>query len=94
MKYLLTLFITTLLSFNSFGQNKKVDTIPPEKTYTFVIGERNFKIIDSILQRSYGFVGKSALFEEVELLRSNLAAVINYFLQEKSKQDAIKPKTK
>lgn len=89
-KILLTLIIA--ISFSSAQAQK--DTIPKQKNYVFTVPAPVFAQIDSILQRSYQFVGRRMDLEDGEILKQQLGSVIMYFLREKERQDTIgiKPK--
>jgi len=86
MKLSLLTLLIVLSSTISYAQVAKKDSIPSVKTFYISITEPDYRFVDSILTRSYGYVGKAGLFEEVDLLRSNLALVIRYFQEQVAKQ--------
>lgn len=92
-KIIIVSLASIALSYTVYGQSKPPEVKPVSKTYIISIDSVSFKAIDSILQRSHYFVGRSMPFEEADLLKQAFAQVINFFLAEKQKQDGIKPKS-
>ncbi len=76
-KVVIAIFGAVVFSTAVNAQAKK-DTVAPEQKFMIVVTRSQWNFIDSTLQKSYYWIGRSMLVEKTEPLKNELASVLNF----------------